>query len=68
MVTDGTLSQWSFIVFLSFIPAFKLMRTISNNEPGDTKSIAMIDVQTAQLHLLFGVLLILSLLINVFVA
>ena len=66
MVTDGTLSQWSFIVFLSLIPAFKLMRTISNNEPGDTESIAMIDVQTAQLHLLFGVLLIVSLLISIF--
>ena len=68
MVTDGTLSKWSFIVLFSLIPAFKLMRTISKNEPGDTKSIAMIDVQTAQLHLLFGVLLILSLLISVFVA
>ncbi len=68
MVTDGTLSRWSFMVFLSLIPAFKLMRTISKNEPGDTKTIAIIDVKTAQLHLLFGVLLILSLLISVFVA
>ena len=68
MVTDGILSWWSFIVFLSLIPAFKLIRMISNNEPGDTESIAMIDVQTAQLHLLFGVLLILSLLINLFTA
>ena len=67
MVADGTLSRWSFIVFLSLMPAFKLMRTISKNEPADTKTIAMIDVQTAQLHLLFGVLLILSLLISVFV-
>ena len=67
MVVDGTLSRWSFIVFLSLMPAFKLMRTISKNEPADTKTIAMIDVQTAQLHLLFGVLLILSLLISVFV-
>lgn len=68
MVTDGILSRWSFIVFLSLIPAFKLIRTISSNGPGDTESIAMIDVQTAQLHLLFGVLLILSLLISVFTA
>lgn len=66
MVTEGILSQWSLIVFLSLPPAFKNIKSISANKPGDFETIAMIDVQTAQFHLLFGVLLTVSLLIGVF--
>jgi len=68
MVSQNILSYWAFMVFLSLPPALKNMKSISGSRPNDIEAISMIDVQTAQLHLLFGVLFTVSLLIGVFFA
>jgi 1,4-dihydroxy-2-naphthoate octaprenyltransferase len=67
LVLFKVLSPWALIVFLSLPPAIKNMNQIKGVEVENTAKIAMLDVQTAQLHLLFGVLLSISILISKFV-
>ncbi len=47
---------WTLLVFLSLPPALKNLKAISTAEVNNPKLIAMLDVQTAQHHLLFGLL------------
>ena len=61
------LSPWSLIVFLSLPPAIKNMSSIKGVKVEDPGKIAMLDVQTAQLTLMFGLLLSISVLISKFV-
>jgi 1,4-dihydroxy-2-naphthoate octaprenyltransferase len=61
------LSPWALIVLLSLPPAIKNMNQIKGVQVDNTSKIAMLDVQTAQLHLLFGLLLSISVLISKFV-
>jgi 1,4-dihydroxy-2-naphthoate octaprenyltransferase len=64
LVVFGVLSPWSLLVFLSLPPAIKNMSSIKGIKIEDTGKIAMLDVQTAQLTLLFGVLLSISVLLT----
>lgn len=67
LVIFRVLSPWTFLVFLSLPPAIKNMTAIKGVQIEDTGRIAMLDIQTAQLHLLFGLLLSVSILISKFV-
>jgi 1,4-dihydroxy-2-naphthoate polyprenyltransferase len=61
LVVLKILPLWSLLVLLSLPPALKNIKMIKGVTEENTASIAMLDVMTAQLHLLFGVLLSLSL-------
>ena len=67
MVVSGVVHPWVLIVFLSLPPAVKNMRTISGAQQDNTPAIAMIDVQTAQHHFLFGILLTVGLILSAIV-
>jgi len=67
LVLLEVLSPWSLIVLLSLPPAIKNMNQIKGVAVDNTSKIAMLDVQTAQLHMLFGLLLSVSILISKFI-
>jgi 1,4-dihydroxy-2-naphthoate octaprenyltransferase len=67
LVIFNVLSPWALLVFLSLPPAIKNMTAIRGVQVDNSSKIAMLDVHTAQLHLLFGVLLSISILISKFV-
>lgn len=67
LVLFKILSPWSLMVFLSLPPAIKNMTSIKGVKVEDPGKIAMLDVQTAQLTLMFGLLLSISVLISKFV-
>jgi len=56
----GILPQWSGIIFFSFPVAIANMRKVMGSREGDPGVIGLIDQDSAKLHFLFGVLLILS--------
>ena len=60
------LPWWSLGVFLTLPPATKNIRTAMQFDGTDPRQIATLDVQTAQLHLTFGILLILSVILGKF--
>lgn len=60
----GTLEVWALIVFISIIPAIANMKEIAKAEVENPEKVMMIDVKTAQHHLLFGVLLIIGLILS----
>jgi 1,4-dihydroxy-2-naphthoate octaprenyltransferase len=64
LVFTNILSWWSLIVFLSLPVALKNMNMIKGVKIEDTGKIAMLDALTAQLTLMFGVLLSISLIIT----
>jgi len=57
LVAAGALSPWCLLVALSLPPAAKNIALIVRARAESARAIAGIDVRTAQLHLLFGVLL-----------
>ena len=67
LVALGILSPWSLLVLLSLPPAIKNMNQIKGLKVDNTSKIAMLDVQTAQLHMKFGLLLSASILISKFI-
>lgn len=67
LVALKILSPWSLLVLLSLPPAIKNMNQIKGVQVDNTSKIAMLDVQTAQLHLLFGLLLSISVLISKYI-
>jgi len=67
LVVFNVLSIWSLLVFLSLPIALKNMNMIKGVKIEDTGKIAMLDAMTAQLTLMFGVLLSISLIITKFV-
>jgi 1,4-dihydroxy-2-naphthoate polyprenyltransferase len=67
LVVTHVLSPWSLLVLLSLPPAIKNMNSIKGVKVDDTAKIAMLDAQTAQLTLMFGVLLSISIIITKFV-
>lgn len=67
LIIFKVLSPWSFIVLLSLPPAIKNITSIKGVQVEDSSRISMLDVQTAQLTLLFGVLLSISVLISKFI-
>lgn len=60
MVWTKTLPIYSLAVFISIVPALKNIKQMMASHPGKTADIASLDVQTAQHHLMFGVLLVIS--------
>jgi 1,4-dihydroxy-2-naphthoate octaprenyltransferase len=64
MVAMQVVGPWALIVFLSVPPALKNLKTISGAQEGRPSEIAMIDVQTAQHHLLFGALFTIGLVLS----
>ena len=68
LVVMNVLSLWSLLVFLSLPIALKNMNMIKGVKIEDTGKIAMLDAMTAQLTLMFGVLLSISLIITKFTA
>lgn len=66
MILTGVLEYWSLIVLLSLPPAIANMKEISTAEIGNPQKIAMMDIKTAQHHMLFGLLLSISLVISKF--
>lgn len=62
----GLLSPWSLLVFLSLPLAARNIRAASRCQEDKPEEIALLDVQTAQLHLLFGLLLVIGIAVGHF--
>ena len=67
MVLLNILSVWSLLVFISFPVALQNMKQMSKADVDNPDLIAMMDVRTAQHHLMFGVLLSIGILISKFI-
>ena len=67
LVVFKVLSPWGLLVLLSLPVALKNMSMIKGVKMEDTGKIAMLDAMTAQLTLMFGVLLSISLLLTKFI-
>ena len=48
---------WTLITLLSVPPLLKLFKTVGNAAPSTPSDLAILDISTAQLHFLFGILL-----------
>ena len=57
MITMNILSIWTLLIILSLPIAINNMRQLRNANSENIEAIAQLDVRTAQLHLLFGLLL-----------
>ena len=64
MIALGTLPVWTLIVALSIPPAAKIIKLIQSSHGKHTAQLAMIDQMSAQVHLLFGLLLMVGLVIG----
>jgi 1,4-dihydroxy-2-naphthoate octaprenyltransferase len=64
MIFAGILSAWSLAVFLTIPLAVRTFRCAHTSDPERAEVIATMDVQTAQLHLAFGLLLTASILVG----
>jgi len=60
MILTGILSVWSFLVLLSLPLAVANVKMISKGQVDQPSQLATADVNTARLHLAFGLLLIIS--------
>jgi 1,4-dihydroxy-2-naphthoate octaprenyltransferase len=60
MIVFGILPLWSLLTLLTIPLAVKRIRTAFKSNPENPEEIAGLDAQTAQLHLLFGILLAVS--------
>ena len=66
MIAFGILPLWSLLTLLTIPPAVKNVKAAMKSNIQNPEQIAMLDVQTAKLHLVFGILLIISVLLGVF--
>lgn len=66
MIAFGVLPLWSLLTLLTVPAAIKNIRAALKSNVQNPEQIAALDVQTAQLHLPFGVLLIISVLLGAF--
>ncbi|UCH11468.1 MAG: prenyltransferase, partial [Fidelibacterota bacterium] len=64
MVVFQILEPWALLVLVSLPPAWKNLRAVWANTPGEVEAVAMTDQQTAQVHLQFGILLVIGLIIG----
>jgi 1,4-dihydroxy-2-naphthoate octaprenyltransferase len=60
MVIFKLIPLWSLLVFLTIPPAINNIRKLKNNRMENIEGIAILDVQSAQVHLLFGLVLSIS--------
>ncbi|MBC8377991.1 MAG: 1,4-dihydroxy-2-naphthoate octaprenyltransferase [Planctomycetes bacterium] len=66
MIVFGVLPLWSLLTLLTIPPAIKNIKTALKSQTDQPQDIATLDVQTAQLHLPFGILLMISVLLGAF--
>lgn len=66
MIAFGVLPLWSLLTLLTIPPAVKNIKAAMKSNVENPEQIATLDVQTAQLHLPFGVLLMISVLLGAF--
>lgn len=66
IVAFGILPLWSLLTLLTIFPAIKNIKAALKSDTHSPKQISMLDAQTAQLHLTFGVLLMISVLLGAF--
>ena len=64
MIVFDILPLWSLLTLLTIPAAIKNVRSALNNQPDRPEDIIMLDVQTAQLHMPFGLLLIVSVILG----
>jgi 1,4-dihydroxy-2-naphthoate polyprenyltransferase len=64
LVLSGRAGPWCLLILLSLPPAIANARTVARADMDHTDEFADIDVRTAKLHLLFGVLLSVGLLLS----
>jgi 1,4-dihydroxy-2-naphthoate octaprenyltransferase len=64
MVISGLLSFWSLLIIISLPVALKNIKDISIAEVNNPEAIAMMDIRTAQLHMQFGLLLTIGLVLT----
>lgn len=67
MVITKILPVWSLAVIVTFPLALKVIKKLAKSQPDRPEEIAAADVETAQLHLGFGVILIVSLMVQLLV-
>ncbi|HDS85475.1 MAG TPA: 1,4-dihydroxy-2-naphthoate octaprenyltransferase [Phycisphaerales bacterium] len=65
LIAMDLLPVWSLLTFLSLPPAMRNIRIALRSDPTTAHTLAALDVQSAQVHLLFGVLLIASVVLGV---
>ena len=66
MIAAGVLSLWSALTFLSLPLALKNMAIAKRSREGKPDEIVTLDVKTAKLHFLFGLLLFISIILGKF--
>ena len=64
MILGSLVSPWGLLVFATVPLAAKNFRRVVHSQPSQPESIATLDVQTAQLHLAFGLLFSLAILLG----
>ncbi len=64
MIVLKILPLWSLLTLLTIPPAVKVIRAALQSRPDHPETIATLDVQTAQLHMPFGLLLIVSVILG----
>lgn len=64
MVLTGLLHFWTLLIIISLPVALKNIKDISIAEVNNPEAIAMMDIRTAQLHMQFGLLLTIGLLLT----
>lgn len=66
MIAAKVLSLWSMLTFLSLPSAFKNMAIARRSRQGQADEIVSLDIKTARLHFLFGLLLFISIMLEKF--
>lgn len=64
LVIACVLSPWTLLVLISLPLALKNLRTVLGSRPGEAEDLATADVTTAQLHMAFGLLLLLGVILG----
>lgn len=67
LILSNITDWYTLIVFLTLPVAIKNIKQISKASPEHLEEIAMLDVMTAQLHMQFGLLYIIGILLSVFI-
>ncbi len=60
LIAADFLSLWSLLTLVTLLPALRNIRLALQSRPDVPEALATLDVQSAQVHLLFGVLLMIS--------
>jgi 1,4-dihydroxy-2-naphthoate octaprenyltransferase len=66
LVLSGTASPFLLFAFIAFPSAYRVMRRILRTQQDKTRELATVDIQSAQLHLQVGGLMIIGLMVSTF--